>query len=330
MCGLALGLAASSCQSVDFTKPAEQAAPSAVAAELDFTVTILGSGTPIASRTQVGAAILVKAGSQTLLFDCGRGCTSRLAQYDLSLGPQIDKLFLTHLHSDHIVGIPDLWLNGWTQGRQGPLRIWGPEGTYDMLESLRKAFAADLSYRNAGPDKPAPPALENHVTRIPEQGGVVFQTGGVTVTAFPVIHARIQAYGFRIDYAGKSVLISGDTSATPNLATYGAGADLALLEVVSPAMEEALRQAYPAAMVEMILRLHLTPEQAGQTLAEIAPELGVYYHTVTGCESDKALLETTGKYHRGSVIVASDLTEIRLMPTGIETHQFLLNEIECR
>lgn len=327
--GLAMGLVISACQQAGPLAAAENVTPLERLPGSDFTVTILGSGTPMASTIQVGAAILVEAGSQTLLFDCGRGCTSRLAQYNVALGPQIDKLFLTHLHSDHVVGIPDLWLNGWTQGRQGPLQIWGPEGTSDLLEGLREAFAADLSFRNAGPDRPMPPALENLVTHMPEQGGVIFEEDGVTVTAFRVNHAFIPAYGFRIDYGGKTVLLSGDTTATPNLAEHGAGADVVLLEVVSPGMRSALQEAFTPRMVEMILRLHLTPEQAGGIFTDIGPQLGVYYHTVAGCASDKALLAETGEYYTGPVVVSHDLTQIRLLADRTETNYLDVNEEDC-
>ena len=326
--GMAIGLVLSACGASSAREADSHAAsdPAGVAAVI--TVTILGSGTPMASRTQAGAAILVEAGSQKLLFDCGRSCTSRLAEYDLNIGQQIDKLFLTHLHSDHVVGIPDLWLNGWTQGRKVPLQIWGPQGTSEMLEGLREAYSADLGYRNAGPGQPVPPALENHVTPFADEGGVVFDSDGVTVTAFRVTHAQIPAYGFRVDYNGKSVVISGDTSATPNLAADGAGADLVLLEVVSPAMADALEDAYIPKMVEMILRLHLTPEQAGEVFADISPALGVYYHTVTGCVSDKELLEQTGRVYSGKVMVAHDLTRVRILPDSVE-NEFLASENEA-
>lgn len=319
ICGLVMACVLSACGSSDTEEPDAVSAHSEAEEASVITVTILGSGTPMASRTQMGAAILVEAGTQKLLFDCGRGCTSRLAEYDPGIGQQIDKLFLTHLHSDHVVGIPDLWLNGWTQGREVPLQIWGPEGTSDMLEALREAYGADLGYRNAGPGKSVPPALENQVTSLAQEGGVVFETDGVKVTAFPVNHAHIPAYGFRVDYDGKSVMLSGDTSAAPSLSAYGAGADVVLLEVVSPAMSSALEAAYHPGMVEMILRLHLTPKQAGEVFADITPALGVYYHTVAECASDTELLEATGRVYPGRVVVSQDLMQVRILPDRVDT-----------
>jgi len=89
----------------------------------ELTVTLLGSGTPVPSATQYGPAILVQAGEHHYVFDCGRGCTSRLAQVDTRLLKKVEHLFITHLHSDHLMGIPDLWLNGWVQERKKPLSI---------------------------------------------------------------------------------------------------------------------------------------------------------------------------------------------------------------
>lgn len=308
-----------------------KAQPSQIINEVsDFTVTILGSGTPIPSRTQAGTAILVEAGARRFLFDCGRGCTTRLAAYDPTLAAKVDKMFLTHLHSDHVVGIPDLWLNGWTSGRKVPLQVWGPIGVAGMMEGLRQSYAADLINRRAGPDRPVPLALQDRITTLAEQGGVVFESAGVKVTAFRVNHADLPAYGYRVDYDGRSVILSGDTSVTPNLSAFGGGADVVLLEVVSPAMLSSLEETFPPEFVKVVLGIHLMPEQASKVFADIAPKLGVYYHTVTGCETDKALLEMTGKIYTGPVEVARDLMKIHIFPDRVKTELLGMPRETCQ
>ena len=117
----------------------------------EMRVTLLGTGTPFPNAQRFGSAILVEAGGKKLLFDCGRGVVIRLAQTGVN-PKDIDGLFLTHLHSDHVVGIPDLWLSGWFLGRSKPLRIWGPQGTSSMTEHLVQAFAFDIHIRQAPPD----------------------------------------------------------------------------------------------------------------------------------------------------------------------------------
>lgn len=289
---------------------AEPAAPSSAgAAEPALRVVILGSGTPVPSRTQAGTAILVQAGGDTLLFDCGRGCTTRLAQYDPALLPRIDRLFVTHLHSDHVVGIPDLWLNGWTQGRMAPLQVWGPKGTDAMMAGLRKAFAADISYRRAD-TIPASDAGIAPAVLLVRRDGVVYRSGDLVVTAFAVKHGDVPAFGYRIDKGEHSVLISGDTAATPALARYGKGVDAALIEVASPPMIAYVRRNFSAEQARKILDLHLTAEDAGDALAAMQPRVAVYYHSVTGEAADAALLAATRTRYAGRVEVGRDLTTI--------------------
>lgn len=289
---------------------AEPVAPTiTVAEEPALRVTILGSGTPVPSRTQAGTAILVQAGGDNLLFDCGRGCTTRLAQVDPALLPRIDRLFLTHLHSDHVVGIPDLWLNGWTQGRAAPLRVWGPKGSDAMMAGLRQAFAADIGYRRAD-GIPASDAGIAPAVSIVGGDGVVYRSDDLRVTALAVKHGDVPAFGYRIDKGAHSVLISGDTAATPALARYGEGVDVALVEVASPPMIAYVRRSFSAEQAQRILALHLTAEEAGDALAAMRPRLAVYYHSVTGEAADAALLAATRARYTGRVEVGRDLMAI--------------------
>lgn len=186
-------------------------------------------------------------------------------------------VFLTHLHSDHIVGIPDLWLTGWLPPpfghRTQAFQIWGPTGTKDMMANLQKAFATDIRFR-----------MEDG---IPEQGvavvaqdiapGLVYERDGIKVTAFEVDHATAKpAFGFRIDYRGRSVVFSGDTRPSENLIRFSKNADL-LVHEVAWARPELLDKS-PSARI--IIGLHTTPEQAGRIFARVKPRLAVYSHIV--------------------------------------------------
>src|SRR6476469_445196 len=150
-------------------------------------VTLLGTGSPIPSMKRFGPSVLVQAGPETLLFDAGRGALQRLTQAQVRW-QEVDGVFFTHLHSDHVVGFPDLWLSGWLvgAGRNRPLQVLGPVGTKNMLAHLRQAYACDLQFRQS--DDRAPTA--GSIVKAQDVGaGVVFHRNGVTVTAFEVDHA---------------------------------------------------------------------------------------------------------------------------------------------
>lgn len=294
-----------------------------------ITITILGSGTPVPNRDQAGAAILVEANDETLLIDCGRACSTRLAAYDSSLLTKVDRVFITHLHSDHITGLPDLWLNGWTQGRIGAFQVWGPDGTAEVFDGIEKAYSTDIAsrLRPAGPMEAG--SLTASVTSLPLDGGVVYQSGDLSVTAFPVRHGNLSAYGYKIANGESSVLISGDTTVTPTLNEYAADADVLLLEVASPAMVSYVRNTFAAPQAEAIIGLHMTAPQAAAIMAAASPRLAVYYHTVASCETDPALLEATGEVYAGDVLVARDLMQIRLSTSGVETSYLGLDPADC-
>jgi ribonuclease Z len=203
--------------------------PAATQAPQQFRVVLLGTGTPQPVMTRFGPSILVDAGAERLLFDAGRGALQRLRQIGVS---DANRLFLTHLHSDHVVGIPDLYLTGWLLSRrQVSFTVRGPDGTSAMMNHLREAFAVDIGFRISD-DKAPPEGANLNVRDITE--GVAYEANGVKVTAFDVDHRPIKpALGYRIDYGGHSVVLSGDTRFSENLIAHARGADLLIHEVAA-------------------------------------------------------------------------------------------------
>src|ERR1051325_7058108 len=163
----------------------------AAAGQGDFRLTLLGSGVPIPDPHRFGPATLVEAGEQKLLFDAGRGATIRLWQLKIPFNT-VSPLFLTHFHSDHVVGIPDLWLTGWLGGpfgrRKTPFHVIGPTGTKDLMTNLERAFAADIKIRMADENYPAE-GIRVVAEEFPGEG-VVFEKDGVKVIAFEVDHGE--------------------------------------------------------------------------------------------------------------------------------------------
>ena len=282
----------------------------------DIKVTLLGTGNPRPAMSRFGPSILVEAGKQKLVFDCGRGATQRLYQLKIPFS-EITALFLTHLHSDHTVGIPDLWLTGWVMGRTTPLPVWGPEGTKAMMEHLQQAYAFDIHIRR-DVDTKLPGAGADVIAQDIDEG-VVYNTAGVKVTAFLVDHGEIKpAFGYRVDYGGHSVTLSGDTRPSENLIKFAQGTDVLIHEVIDP---QAFGETVTTDSVEQrkkIIEHHTTPEQAGIIFTRVKPRLAVYSHIVPPDVPD--VIPHTRKTYAGPLELGEDLMSIEI-GNKIEVHR---------
>ena len=233
-------------------------------------------------------------GGEKLLFDCGRGAAIRLTQAGVALD-SVDELFLTHLHSDHTVGIPDLWLTGWFLGRDHPLRVWGPPGTREMTEHLSRAYQFDVQTREHTENLP-PKGVEVDAEEI-EQGDIYIR-GLLRVSAFLVDHGPVKpAFGYRIDYSGHAVVISGDTKFSQNLVDFSKGADC-LIHVAWLARSKSPE----------VSRSIASGEDAGRVFEAVKPKLAVIYHY----KDEEGLAEAVrGQYH-GPFVMAQDLMVIEI------------------
>jgi ribonuclease Z len=243
-----------------------------------FRVTLLGTGVPIPSPDRFGPGILIEAGEQKLVIDAGRGITMRLFQLKIPLG-KIDALFLTHFHSDHTSGLPDLWLTGWLEshfgGRRTPFNVIGPTGTLDLTSNLERAYAADIRIRID--DEQLRPEGISILTEEFSGDGMVYEKNGLRVIAFEVDHGDVikPAYGYRIEFDERCVVISGDTRYNENVVKYGTGADL-LIHEVAAARPALMAEAY----MQRIIGHHTTPRQAGLVFSRAQPRLAAYTHLV--------------------------------------------------
>jgi ribonuclease Z len=276
-----------------------------------FRVTLLGTGVPIPSLERFGPSTLIEAGGQKLLIDAGRGATIRLFQLGVPLG-SIDALLLTHYHSDHTSGIPDLWLTGWLRShfgtRKTPFRVIGPTGAKELMANLERAYALDIEIRTA--DEKLPPAGIAVDVKEFATDGVVYDQEGVKVIAFEVDHGDLikPAYGYRIEYGGRVVVISGDTRYNENVIRYGTEADL-LIHEVAIARPALLKQAY----IQPIMAHHTTAQEAGRVFSLTQPKLAAYTHLVFLASEDveaatvEDLIAETRKTYNGPLEVGEDL-----------------------
>lgn len=272
----------------------------------EIKVTLLGTGSPSPSMTRFGPSILIEAGQHRFLFDAGRGALQRLVQVGVRW-QDVDGVFLTHLHSDHVVGFPDLWLTRWLTGagRSRPLRVWGPQGTKRMMSHLEQAYEFDIRMRLD--DEASAKGVILAVEDIGE--GVSFDEDGLRITAFEVDHQHVKpAFGYRVDYRGRSVVLSGDTRMSENLIRHAEGVDLLIHEVVAP---EALRRAgFSLEKARGIAVLHATPEEAGEVFSRAKPRLAVYSHIVLPTANAEDLIPATRKTYSGPLEVGVDLMQI--------------------
>ena len=286
----------------------------------DFRITLLGTGTPVPRPDRFGPSTLIEAGDQKLLIDAGRGATIRLYQLGVALH-RIDALLLTHYHSDHIAGIPDLWLTRLLHpdhaARRLPFRVVGPTGAKNLMSHLEQAYALDIKIRIEHEELRA----EGAAILVEEfdGDGVVHEKGGVRVIAFEVDHGAAvrPAYGYRIEYARRSAVISGDTRYNENVVKYGTGADL-LLHEVAIVRQELASEPY----IQRIMAYHTTAREAGMVFERARPKLAAYTHLVSfpanqpvSPASAADLIARTRQSYSGPLEIGEDLMSFEIGET---------------
>ncbi|MFN7976774.1 MAG: MBL fold metallo-hydrolase [Vicinamibacterales bacterium] len=273
-------------------------------------VTLLGTGNPRPNLERFGPSILIEANGQRLLIDAGRGAAQRLfqiGQRDTLAG--LDAVLLTHLHSDHTVGLPDVWLTPWIFGRARALPLIGPAGTADMARHLTEAYAWDIATRTKDEGFPAEGVRLDGRDATP---GAVWDRGGVVVTAFAVDHGAYAtpAYGYRVAANGRTVVVSGDMRFDERFVDHARGADVVVTEVISPEVEARRAQVRDPKALERILARHISPEQAGTLFSRIKPRLAVFTHVVPSPATAEDLLPAARTTYSGPLAAGYDLMTI--------------------
>lgn len=285
----------------------------------EIRVTLLGTGSgPRVHPSLAGISTLVEAAGERFLFDAGRGFMARLVEAGFPMSA-VTKLFLTHLHSDHIVDVPDLMLTPWAAApeRKVPLEVWGPDGTRDMMRHLEEAFAFDIHVRRDVDEKYSPGGIKVIAHDIRE--GKVYEKNGVTTTAFLVDHGPVKpSYGYRVDYAGRSVALSGDTRPSDNLVAVCKGVDVLIHEAID--LETLRKLVTSQQLVDSIVARHTTAEQAAGIFSRVSPRLAVFSHS----PGTAAIVEQTKRSYSGRVEMGEDLMvidigdEVRVKPGAAE------------
>ncbi len=296
-------------------------------------VLLCGTSSPIPSPRRAEACTAVFAGGHMWIVDTGPGSWRTLALRRVR-GEAIGAIFYTHLHSDHIGELGEFNLQTWAAGRPGPLRVYGPDGVTDLVHGFAQAYAADTRFRVAHhgaallpPDRaamiPLPVALDDApAIRVLDEGGVV-------VTAFAVAHDPVKpAFGYRFDFGGRSVVVSGDTRPCPNLVSQARGADVLVHEAqandIVHIMETAAREAGESRIAKIlgdIPSYHTSPADAAREAVEAGVRLLVLTHFTP--PPDNALLARIFRRDVHEVpprglVLGEDGTLI-VLPTGSDT-----------
>jgi ribonuclease BN (tRNA processing enzyme) len=276
---------------------------------------MLGTGTPRPDPERAGPATAIVVNGTPYLIDFGAGVIRRAtAAYEQGIDAlgyaavNVKTVFLTHLHSDHTIGYPDLIFTPWVMGRHEPLSVYGPRGLKAMTESIIKAWQIDIDARTSGLNRHNPTGYKVKVHEI--MPGVIYRDHNVTVTAFSARHEEmVDSFGYRFETSDRSIVISGDTAPTQMLIDHSRGCDVLIHEAYSMLAYRNASRPSP----EFRRRHHTSSVELAEIANTVKPGLLVTYHrSHVGEESSSArqadvLIEELSRDYKGRVVAARDL-----------------------
>lgn len=292
----------------------------------ELRVTVLGSGDPFVKSSQASASILIEVGNHQhdlFFFDLGSGSLANFTGLRLPV-TATTKVFLSHLHADHVGDMPTLLWSLAKAGRRDPVQVWGPAGEYGPLGT--RAYTQHLEAAHAWDTEslcghPGQSGARTETTEVPyDRTATVYEGNGVTISSFPVIHILNGAVGYRLDYAGRSVVFSGDTRPCRPLVEACDGADLLIHETFPSPGVFAKKAGVPEDLAEAVVTgSHTSPTMAGKIFARAGARMSAMWHFVVDHDTVGPAHQEMRSQYDGPVTIAQDLTVFDITEDAVVT-----------
>ena len=300
-------------------------------AEDEIRVVACGTGMPAARRGQAATCFLVEAGDDKFIFDIGSGSMANLAALMIPY-EYLDKVFLTHLHTDHMGDIDGLWAGGWTSGRPNALRVWGPSGS---REDMGTKYAMDNFVRHANWDfmtraamiGPIPGGIDTTEFDYKGVNQVVYQENGVTIRSIPAIHAGDGPVSYIVEYAGLRVVIGGDTFPNKWFLEHARNADLVIHEAfMGPELFVKFYGQPPQLAWRACCAFHTSGQAFGKVMSEINPGHAVAYHFLNEEGTRYNLYDNIRETYDGPLSMATDMMVWNVTKDGVNERMAVSTE----
>lgn len=297
----------------------------------EIRVIIVGSGMPNSRLSQASASVLVELGNgEKIIFDIGSGSVANLGALEIPYD-WLDKVFITHLHQDHIGDLLALWIGGWTGGRHGPLRVWGPSGntlelgTKFAIEGFKAAMLWDVTSRRG--EIPAGGG-ELQVNEFDYRGEnhIVFQENDVTIRSWPAVHAIDGSVSYSLEWNGLKFVYAGDTYPNKWYVKYAEGADLAIHECF-PTMAQLVDnyRFNPSTAINVAINVHTAPASFGAVMDLVRPRMAVAWHFYNDFDTRYDVYEQVRSTYDGPLALVTDLSVFNITKDNIRVREAIVN-----